>query len=81
MSSSNPKPNDEYDDIPVIYCKSCLSLNIQNFAQDDEEEELQEGVIGTYDYCQHCGSTNLGVCSIEEHEKLCKELYNNSQTN
>lgn len=52
--------NSEYDDIPVLYCKKCLSLCILS---DDEYG----------DYCKHCGSTDIGEATIEEWETLYNE--------
>lgn len=51
----------EYNDIPVFYCKRCLSLNIKS-------------VIGM-DYCDSCNSTNIEQCHIEEWEKMHEEKY------
>lgn len=54
----------EYNDIPVYYCKGCLSLKIK-------------GVYGTdIDYCDDCGSTVIDKAHIEEWETLYKERYN-----
>jgi len=52
---------DTYNDIPVFYCKKCLSLNIKS-------------VIGM-DYCSDCNSTNIEQCHIEEWEKMYQERY------
>lgn len=52
---------DTYNDIPVFYCKKCLSLNIKS-------------VIGM-DYCDDCNSTNIEQCHIEEWEKMYQERY------
>lgn len=51
----------DYNDIPVFYCKKCLSLNIKT-------------VIGM-DYCDACNSTNIAQCHIEEWEKMHEEKY------
>lgn len=45
--------NKEYNDIPVVYCKRCHSLRI--IAGD-----------GFPDYCEDCGSTDLGDEHIEQ---------------
>lgn len=42
-----------YDEIPVVYCKRCHSLEI--IAGDNFP-----------DYCNRCGSTDLGDCLIDE---------------
>jgi hypothetical protein len=54
----------EYNQIPVFYCKSCLSLKIRNI--DSVEDS---------DYCDDCGSTEIGECSIEEWETMYQERY------
>lgn len=39
-------PKEEYNNIPVVYCKHCLSLAIRN----------SDGI----DYCDKCGGTETG---------------------
>ena len=51
---------EDYNDIPVFYCRKCLSLCI-----------LEDSEYG--DYCQECGSTDIGQIQIEEWEKLYNE--------
>lgn len=52
--------NSPYNDEPVLYCKHCLSLNIQNALSD---------------YCEDCGSIDVGECNIFEWEKMYEEKY------
>ena len=57
-------PKEEYNNIPVVYCKHCLSLAIRN----------SDGI----DYCDKCGGTETGEAHIHEWEKmygLHKEYY------
>lgn len=54
--------SDNYDDIPVLYCRHCLSLLIK----EDE-------VIG--DYCAKCGCTDVGETKIEDWELLYLRKY------
>lgn len=54
--------HNEYDDIPVLYCKHCLSLLIKG----DE-------FVG--DYCAECGSTDIGEIQIEDWELLYLRKY------
>ena len=56
MSNLNTEnqPND-YNKVPVLYCKHCLSLKIRNIPRMRDS-----------DYCDECGSTDIGECSIEE---------------
>ena len=52
---------------PVYYCKSCLSLKIKQVTVDNQNFT---------NYCDKCGSTNVGCCDIEEWEKLYNNKYN-----
>lgn len=65
MSNSNTEnqPN-EYNAEPVLYCKHCLSLKIMNIPKMEDS-----------DYCDECGSTDIGECSIEEWKTLYKNKY------
>ena len=47
--------NTEYNSEPVFYCKDCLSLKIRDVEHIDNSE-----------YCDDCGSTDIGTASIEE---------------
>lgn len=58
------KQQEEYNNIPVLYCKHCLSLKIRNIPRIEDS-----------DYCDECGSTNIESCSIEEWENLYKNRY------
>lgn len=55
---------EEYNKVPVYYCKHCLSLKI-----------LSVPYMGDLDYCDECGATDIGKASIEEWQKLYKERY------
>ena len=65
MSNLNTEsqPNN-YNDIPVLYCKHCLSLRVRDIQMMEDS-----------DYCDECGSTNIEECSIEEWETLYKNRY------
>lgn len=56
-----------YNDEPVFYCKSCLSLKIMSIPSMDDSE-----------YCDECSSTDIGQCNIEEWEQMYKERYGHS---
>jgi hypothetical protein len=45
-----------YNDIPVYYCKHCLSLLVKCDAP--------------IDYCDNCSSTDIGCCSLEEYDAM-----------
>lgn len=54
--------NTHYNDEPVLFCKHCLSLNIQS--------------TGNIDFCDKCGSTDILETDIKSWERLYKEKYN-----
>lgn len=54
----------EYDNIPVHYCKQCLSLKIMRVADRDETA-----------FCDDCGCTDVEECDIHEWENLYKTRY------
>lgn len=60
----NAIKKEEYNNIPVHYCKGCLSLKVM-------------GVAGLEDtcYCDECGDTNIEQASIEEWQELYKSKY------
>ena len=55
---------DEYNSQPVLYCKRCLSLKILNISSMEDS-----------DYCDDCGSPDIGECSISEWEEKYKNKY------
>lgn len=55
------RKKEEYNEIPVVYCKNCLSLNILS--------------IDNMDYCDKCGSTDTAVTTIEQWEVLYEKRY------
>lgn len=46
----------DYNDIPVHYCRHCLSLRIVD--------------AGGFDYCDDCGSTDIHTDHIDVWEKI-----------
>lgn len=50
-----------YNDIPVYYCKKCLSLKIKG--------------VGDLDYCGNCGSTDIDQAHIKYWDNLFVEKY------
>lgn len=55
----------EYNNIPIHYCKHCLSLNIRSVVEETE----------TVDFCDDCGATMIGVSHINTWEKMYQEKY------
>ena len=58
------KEKQNYNEEPVFYCKSCLSLKIRSVPNMEDSE-----------FCDECSSTDIGQCSIEEWEKMYTERY------
>ncbi len=56
--------NSSYNDEPVLYCKSCLSLKVKRVSSDID-----------LDYCDDCGSTDIEQAHIEDWKKMYKERY------
>ena len=56
--------NIEYNNEPVFYCKDCLSLKIRDVEHIDDSE-----------YCDECGSTDIGTASIEEWDAMYVAKY------
>lgn len=53
---------EDYNAIPVYYCKNCLSLKIR--------------VLGEYsEYCDECGSTDIDRTHIDTWREMYKEKY------
>lgn len=54
---------EEFNNEPVVFCKHCLSLAIRVIDREDDD----------LDYCDHCGSTDLGKTDIETWEFMYKQ--------
>lgn len=64
MNNLNKEKIEEYNSLPVFYCKHCLSLKIRDVPYMEDS-----------DYCDDCSSTDIGQCNIEEWEELYKNKY------
>lgn len=58
----------DYNEIPVVFCKHCLSLDIKVIDSDLNTDYI--------DYCDKCGSTDIDSADIYTWEKLYEEKYN-----
>ena len=54
---------EEYNSIPVYYCKKCLSLRVLALTEST-------------DYCDECGCTDIGTTDIETWKSLYLKKYN-----
>ena len=64
--------SDDFNEVPVWYCKRCLSLSIigggdEELIDDDES------------YCNDCGCTDIGYTTINEWETMYKERYGDNK--
>lgn len=55
-------PKEDYNAIPVVYCKNCLSLKIM---------VLNDNI----DYCDECGCTDTASTDIESWREMYKKKY------
>lgn len=53
---------EEYNKIPVVYCKNCLSLKIRILSDN-------------VDYCDKCGCTDTDSTDIESWREMYKKKY------
>jgi len=69
---------ENYDNVPVTYCKTCLSLHIKDvtFPRSDGSEPIEEqkpaALVG---YCVPCGKTDLAEAQVSEWEEMYQEKY------
>lgn len=59
--------NSPYNEIPVHYCKSCLSLAIQIIGKPEDNDSV----------CIECNRTDVGQTDISSWREMYKEKYGN----
>lgn len=59
--------NVDYNAEPVFYCKHCLSLNIKSVDESIDIDYL--------DFCDDCGSTEIGKTDIHSWGKMYEQKY------
>lgn len=64
-NTGKENPENDYNAIPVHYCKNCLSLKIMI---------LDEST----DYCDDCGCTETGSTDINTWEEMYRKKYGQS---
>ena len=69
MNRGEDTNNTEYNDIPIFYCKNCLSLKIRDVEQIENSE-----------YCDECGSTDIGTAHISEWDAMYVAKYGHHLT-
>jgi hypothetical protein len=63
-TKTEKSPKEEYNNIPVHYCKECLSLKV-----------MRVGGMEEACYCDDCGCTDIKQTSIEEWEQLYRKKH------
>lgn len=61
MEKKYEEDNVEYNDVPVVYCKNCLSLRIMS--------------LGGTEFCDVCGASTVDSTHIHTWENMYKEKY------
>ena len=57
--------NNPYNETPVHYCKSCLSLAIEIIGKPEDNDSV----------CTHCNRTDIGVTDIFTWRGMWKDKY------
>ena len=57
--------NSQYNEEPVYYCKSCLSLAIEIIGAPEDNDSV----------CTKCNRTDIGVASISTWREMWKNKY------
>lgn len=57
----------DYNREPVFYCRHCLSLKVKLMDEEHDTEFL--------DYCDDCGSTDIGQANIHDWEDMYRKKY------
>lgn len=68
---------DNYNNVPVTYCKTCLSLHLKE-VEFEGKKDLLTGENKKVTYCVPCGNTELESTHITEWEDFYKEKYGES---
>lgn len=61
----------EYNNEPVHYCKTCLSLKVKTI----EFKPTEAGESRDVDYCGSCSNTSIGQAHITEWEDMYEEKH------
>lgn len=60
---------DDYNNVPVHYCKTCLSLAVK------EVKITGNSMERSMSYCSSCSNTDMGTAHIDEWSSLYKAKY------
>lgn len=63
---------DDYNNVPVHYCKTCLSIKLKeiDFPKELPGEKIEYRPSNKVTYCLDCGNTEIESAHIEEWEEL-----------
>lgn len=75
MNTSKPifRSIENYNDEPIEYCNSCLSLKLMESTSENNQTSIC--------YCAKCGSVETEKAHITVWEKLYEEKYKESHLN
>ena len=62
---------DDFNNVPISYCKTCLSIKIKTV----EFPKTEAGESRDVHYCVPCGNTNIDTTQIGEWEEIYAERY------
>lgn len=67
------RSKDDYDELKVDYCKTCLSLSLKDIKIPSKKSNTEEDCVT---YCTCCGNTDVGTAiTIFEWEEMYREKY------
>jgi len=64
----------DYNNVPVTYCKTCLSLHLKEVTFEGKKDPLT-GENKKVTYCVPCGNTETSSTHITEWEDFYEEKY------
>ena len=65
----------EYNDVPVLYCKKCISLKIISINPAGLNKYPDTTHKEPIDYCGTCGNADIGETHIENFNIKYKKFY------
>lgn len=65
----------DYNNEPICYCKTCLSINIKTVEFEPVALVNGKSTSRNVDYCVPCSNTEMGEVHISEWQDMYKERY------
>ena len=66
---------EEYNEVPIHYCKNCLSLSIVRLNSNPDGNSGRRGNRSGVDYCYECGSGVISKTHIYVWVDMYEEYY------